>query len=94
MGLTPRAFPRASNSSMKMMLGARRLRLREEVAHAGRADAHKHLDEVGPAQAEEGHPGFARHGLGQEGFAGPGGPDEQHPLGDACRPAGDSAPGA
>ena len=54
----------------------RRLRLREEVAHAGRADAHEHLDEVGAAQAEEGHPGFARHRLGQEGLAGPRGPDE------------------
>ena len=64
------------------------MRLREEVAHTGRADAHEHLDEVGPAQAEEGHPGFARHRLGQQGFARPGGPDEQHPLGDrAAQPA-------
>ena len=68
--------------------GGLRLRLREEVAHTGRADAHEHLDEVGPAQAEEGHPGFARHRLGQQGFARPGGPDEQHPLGDrAAQPA-------
>ena len=66
----------------------RRLRLREEVAHAGRADADEHLDEVGTAQAEEGHPGFPRHRLGQEGLAGPGGADEQHPLGDlAAEPA-------
>ena len=59
-----------------------RLRLREEVAHAGRADADEHLNEVRAAQAKEGHAGFPRHRLGQESFAGPGCADEQDPLGD------------
>ena len=68
--------------------GGARLRLREEVTHAGRADADEHLDEVGAAQAEEGHPGFAGHRLGEEGFAGAGGADQQHALGDlAAEPA-------
>jgi hypothetical protein len=40
-----------------------RLRLLEEVAHAGRADPDEHLDEVRPAQAEERRTGLLQlHG--------------------------------
>src|SRR6266849_1012302 len=45
------------------------LRLLEQVAHAGGADAHEHLDEIGSAQAEERHLGLASHCLGQKRLA-------------------------
>ncbi len=43
--------------------------LLEHVAHARGADADEHLDEVGARDAEEGHVGLARDGLGEEGLA-------------------------
>ena len=67
---------------MKMMQGAFCLGLREQVADPRRADAHEHLDEVGPAQAEEGNARLPRHRLRQQGLAGPRGPDNQNALGD------------
>ena len=73
---------------------ARRLLLRlfEQVAHARRADADEHLDEVGAADREERHPGLAGDGTRQQRLAGAG-RSHQHarPWG-AWRPAGRSAP--
>ena len=50
--------------------GACFLRLLEQVAHAGGAHAHEHLDEVGAGDAEERHAGLAGHGAGQQRLAG------------------------
>ena len=58
------------------------LRLLEEIAHAGGADADEHLDEIGSAQAEERHLGLAGHRLGQERLARAGSADEQDALRD------------
>ena len=44
--------------------------LLKEVADTGRAHAHEHLHKVGAGDGEEGHIGFAGHGLGQQRFAG------------------------
>ena len=60
------------------------LRLGEQVADAGGADADEHLDEIGAAQAEERHVRLAGHGLGQQRLAGAGRADQQHALGDAA----------
>mmetsp|Transcript_39804 Transcript_39804/g.98394 ORF Transcript_39804/g.98394 Transcript_39804/m.98394 type:complete len:471 (-) Transcript_39804:1031-2443(-) len=57
-----------------------RARLRKEVTHAARADADKHLDEVGARDAEEGHRRFARRRLGQQRLAAAGRPVEEHAL--------------
>ena len=56
----------------------------KHVAHAGRAHADKHFHEVGAADAEKGHFGFAGDGFGQQGFAGAGRADEQQPARDAA----------
>ncbi len=45
------------------------LGLREQVAHARGADADEHLDELGAAQAEEGHLGLAGHGAREQRLA-------------------------
>ena len=58
------------------------LALLEEVAHAGGAHAHEHLDEVRPGDGEERHVGLAGDGLGQQRLAGARRADEQHALGD------------
>ena len=79
-GPTPRALPSASSSSMKMMQGAFFLRLLEQVAHARRADADEHLDEVRAADREERHAGLARDGAREQRLAGAGRPDEQDAL--------------
>ena len=42
----------------------------EHIAHAAGADAHKHFDEVRPADAEKGGISFTGDGFGQQGFAG------------------------
>jgi hypothetical protein len=57
--------------------------LLEQVAHAGGADAHEHLDELGAGDREERHAGLAGHGLGDQGLAGAGGADEEDALRDA-----------
>ena len=61
---------------------ARRLRLRrrEEVAHARRADADEHLDELGAAEVEERHAGLAGDGAREQRLAGAGRADQQHAL--------------
>mmetsp|Transcript_12990 Transcript_12990/g.36850 ORF Transcript_12990/g.36850 Transcript_12990/m.36850 type:complete len:647 (+) Transcript_12990:384-2324(+) len=58
------------------------LGLLEEVAHAGRADADEHLDELGARHGEEGHASLAGDGPGEERLAGAGGALEEHPAGD------------
>ena len=54
------------------------LGLLEHVAHAARADADEHLDEVGARDREERHIGFAGDGARRQRLAGAGRPDEQH----------------
>ena len=55
----PRERPIASSSSMKMIAGAACLGLREQVAHAARADADDRLDELRRRDREERHAGLA-----------------------------------
>lgn len=57
------------------------LRLLEEIAHARRAQAPDHLDELGPVHGEEGHAGLVGHRLGQHSLAAARRPQQQHPLG-------------
>ena len=59
------------------------LGLVEEVAHAARADADEHLDELRAGDAEERHAGLTRDGASHQGLAGAGRPDEQHAARDA-----------
>ena len=54
------------------------LRLLEHVAHAARADADEHLDEVRARNREEGNVGLARDGARQQRLTRPGRPHEQH----------------
>ena len=54
------------------------LGLLEHVAHAARADADEHLDEVGARDGEERHVGFAGDGAGDQRLAGAGRADQQH----------------
>src|SRR2546426_4108796 len=58
------------------------LALVEEIAHAGGAHAHEHLDEIRAGDGEERHVGLARDGLGEERLARAGRADEEHALGD------------
>src|SRR5437667_47593 len=57
------------------------LALLEQVAHPRGPDPHEHLHEVRSRHREERPPRLARHGLREEGLAGPGRPDEQGTLG-------------
>ena len=59
----------------------------EQVAHARRADADEHLDELGAAQAEERDRGLAGDRARQQRLAGSRRPDQQHALGDAAADA-------
>ncbi len=52
--------------------------LGEKIAHPRRADADEHLDEIGTGDAEEWHPGFARHRPRQQRFAGARRADQEH----------------
>ena len=54
------------------------LRLLEHVAHARRADADEHLDEVGAGDREERHLRLAGDRLGEQRLAGAGRADHQH----------------
>src|SRR3546814_15697440 len=56
------------------------LRLFEHVAHAGRADADEHLNEIGARNAEERHIGLPRDGAGEQRLAGAGRADQQRAL--------------
>src|SRR5688500_9892700 len=59
------------------------LALLEQIAHARRADADEHLDEIGAADREERDVGFAGHGARQERLSRSGGAHEEHALRDA-----------
>ena len=63
-------------------------RLLEQIAHAARADADEHLDEIGAGDGEERHAGLARDGLGQQRLAGARRADEQRALGQLCADGG------
>ena len=63
------------------------LGLREQVAHARRADADEHLDELRAAQAEERHLRFAGDRARQQRLAGARRADEQHALGNLAADA-------
>jgi hypothetical protein len=54
------------------------LRLLEHIAHAARADADEHLDEVGARNGEERHVGFARDRARDQRFTGARRADQQH----------------
>ena len=56
------------------------LALLEHVAHARRADAHEHLDEVGAGDGEERHVGLAGDGARQQRLAGSRRADQQAAL--------------
>ena len=75
-----RALPSESSSSMKMMQGATLLRLLEQVADPGRADADEHLDELRTRDREERHAGLACDGAREQGLAGPRRADQQDAL--------------
>ena len=55
-------------------------RLLEQVAHARRADADDHLDELGGAHREERHAGLAGDGAREQRLAGARRADQQHAL--------------
>src|SRR5690606_36774055 len=65
------------------------LRLPEEVAHAGGADADEHLDEVGAGEGEERDAGLAGDGLREERLPRARGADEQHALGQLAAELGE-----
>ena len=69
---------------MKTMHGALRLGLTEQIAHARRADADEHLDELRSAQAEERHLRFAGDRAREQRLARARRADEQHALRDAA----------
>src|SRR4030095_1692576 len=60
------------------------LALLEEVAHARRADADEHLDEVGAADREEGNVGFPRDGAREQRLARSRRAHEEHALRNAA----------
>ncbi len=72
---------------------ARRMapRLLEQLAHARRADAGIHLDEVGAARRNERHARFSRHRARQQRLAGSRRPDEQDAARDAAADRGEAA---
>ncbi len=63
------------------------LRLLEHVAHAARADADEHLDEVGARDREERHIRLARDGARKKRLTGAGRADQQRALRDAAAEA-------
>ncbi len=60
------------------------LALLEHVAHAARADADEHLDEVRAADGEERHVRFAGDGAGEQRLAGARRADQQHAFRNAA----------
>ena len=90
--LPPRLRPTASSSSMKMMQALVAARVAEQLAHARRADAGVHLDEVGAARRDEGHAGFARHRAREQRLAGARRADEQDAARNAAADRSRTAP--
>ena len=74
---------------MKMMQGAWRLALLEQVAHPARADADEHLDEVRAGHREERPPGLAGHRLGEQRLAGARRAHQQRALGQPAAEPGE-----
>ena len=70
------------------------LGLLEQVAHAARADADEHLDEVRAGDRVERHARLARDGAGEQGLAGSGRAVQQHALRDAGADGLELAPGS
>ncbi len=56
------------------------LSLLEQIPHPRGAHAHEHFHELRSRDREKRHLGLAGHRLGQEGFAGPGGTDQEGAL--------------
>ena len=74
--------PMVSISSMKMIAGATLRASREQFAHAARADADDHLDELAGARAEERERSPRRRWRGPAAFCRfPAGPDSSTPFG-------------
>jgi hypothetical protein len=63
-----------------MIDGARLARLQEQIAHARRADADDHLDELGRGEAEERHARFPGDRPREQRLAGARRADQQHAL--------------
>ena len=63
--------------------GSQLTRLLKGVPHARGTHADKHLDEVGAADAQEGHPGLPRDGTSEQGLPRSRWTDHEHALGDA-----------
>ena len=61
--------------------------MNEQIAHAGRTDAHEHLDKIRTGNGKEGHAGLAGHGPGHEGLARSGAAHQEHALGNAASQA-------
>jgi hypothetical protein len=61
--------------------------LLEEIAHACRADADEHLDELGAGDGEERHAGLAGDRAGEEGLPRSRRPDQQHAFRHTCAEA-------
>ena len=80
------AQPRASVAAHRVDLvdedntGRVLLTLLKKVAHAARTDAHKHLHEVGPRNAEERNARLTGDAFREQGLTGPRRPHEEHPL--------------
>ena len=70
------------NDAWGVLLG-----LLEEIAHARGADSYEHLHEIGPAQREERHAGFASNRPGKQRLSGAGRADQQSPLRYFCAKA-------
>ena len=64
--------------------------LLEQIAHARRADADEHLDELRPARLEEPDTGFSGGGLRNERLARAGRADEEHAFRNPSTEAGES----
>ena len=69
-------------------------RLLEQVAHARRADADEHLDELRAGDREERHAGLAGDRAREQRLAGARRPDQQHALRARARRGGRSASGS
>ena len=61
----------------------------EHIADAAGADADEHLNELGTADGEERHAGFASDGAGEQCFAGAWRAHQQHAFGDTAAEAGE-----
>src|SRR5262252_4814590 len=63
--------------------------LLEKITDSGSSDADKHFHEIGTANTEERHPGFARNRTGQQGLARSRGTHQQTPFGNSAAKLGE-----